>query len=73
MRSGSNACFWLENLKVKNYLGNTGIHKWEDNSKCYLKEIGSEGVNWIQLPLDWIPMIVSCQHGNELSDSKQSV
>jgi hypothetical protein len=31
--------------------------------------MGSEGVNLIQLALDRIPMMVSREHGNELSGS----
>jgi hypothetical protein len=31
--------------------------------------MGSEGVKWIQIALDRIPLIVSCEHGNELSGS----
>jgi hypothetical protein len=27
-------------------------HRWEDNIKLYLREIGIDGVNWVQLAQD---------------------
>jgi len=40
-------------------------HRWEDNIKTDLKEIGCGGVEWIQLAED---IVVTCSydHGNEL-------
>jgi hypothetical protein len=29
-------------------------HRWEDNIKMDLREIGIGGVNWIQLAQDWV-------------------
>jgi hypothetical protein len=42
-------------------------HTWEYNIKLNLQEMGSEGVNWIQLALVRIPLIVSHEHDNKLS------
>jgi hypothetical protein len=38
--------------------------RWEDNIKMDLREIGLEGVNWIHLVQDRVP-ICFCDHGNE--------
>jgi hypothetical protein len=38
---------WPENLKGRNQLGDAGLSG--DNIKMYLKNIGCEGVEWIQL------------------------
>jgi hypothetical protein len=29
-------------------------HRWEENIKMDLREIGIDGVNWIWLPQDWV-------------------
>jgi hypothetical protein len=39
-------------------------HKWEDNIKLDLREIGIDGSNWIQLAQDRVQ-----EHGNEPSGS----
>jgi len=35
----------------KKPLGRQG-HKWEDNTKMNLQEVGCEGMDWIELPQD---------------------
>jgi hypothetical protein len=45
-------------------------HRWEDNIRMDLREIGLEGVNWMHLAQDrdqW--QEGSCEHGNEPSGS----
>jgi hypothetical protein len=42
---------WLENLKKP--LGGHRL-RWENNIKTGLREIGSEHVNWIELPHDMV-------------------
>jgi len=43
--------FWLENLKGRGRIGRPRC-KWEDNIRMDLKEIGWEGVDWINLAQD---------------------
>jgi hypothetical protein len=38
-------------------------HRWEDNIKMDLMEIGIDGANWIQLAQDRVASF--CEHGNE--------
>jgi hypothetical protein len=40
-------------------------HKWEDNIKMDLRELGIDGANWIELA----QVVEFCEHGNELSGS----
>jgi hypothetical protein len=40
-------------------------HRWEDNIKMDLKEVGIDGANWIHLG----PVAGFCEHGNEPSGS----
>jgi uncharacterized protein YebE (UPF0316 family) len=42
--------FWSENLERRNLVRRT--HRWEDNIKMDLREIGYEVVDWIQLIQD---------------------
>jgi hypothetical protein len=42
--------FWLENLEGTS-LGRPR-HRWKDNMKIHLKEIGWEGVDWIYVAQD---------------------
>jgi hypothetical protein len=45
-------------------------HRWEDNIKMGLGEIGFGYVNWIHLAQDWDRWWVSsCEHGDETSGS----
>jgi hypothetical protein len=39
--------FWSENLQKTDQLGRL-MHGWDDNIKMDCKEIGYEGVEWIQ-------------------------
>jgi hypothetical protein len=41
--------FWLENLKRP---FRQPRHRWENNIRRYLKEIGWEGVDWIHMARD---------------------
>jgi hypothetical protein len=43
--------FWLEDLRGSKPLGRL-THRWENNIKVHLKEIGWEGVGWIHLAQD---------------------
>jgi hypothetical protein len=43
--------FWLGSQKIKRPLGRPR-HRWEDIFKLDLREIGIDGVNWIQLAQD---------------------
>jgi hypothetical protein len=36
----------------KRLLGRPGRHRWEDNTKMYLREMGWDGVDWIDLAED---------------------
>jgi hypothetical protein len=40
--------FWLGDRKLKSPLG-VRMHRWEDNIKLDLREIGIDGANWIEL------------------------
>jgi hypothetical protein len=39
-------------------------HKWEDNIKMDLRELGIDGANWIRLAEDRIQW-QTCEHGNK--------
>jgi hypothetical protein len=43
--------------------------RWEDNIRMGRKEIGSEGVDWIDLAQDRDGVACSCECGNEPSCS----
>jgi hypothetical protein len=43
--------FWFGEPKVRDHWGRPK-HRWEDNIKMDLREIGIDGVNWIQLAQD---------------------
>jgi hypothetical protein len=43
--------FWFENLRGKRPLG-IPRHRWEDNIRIDLREVGCEGVNWINVAQD---------------------
>jgi hypothetical protein len=43
-------------------------HRWKDNIKMDLREIGINGANWIQLAQD-SPVVCFCKHSNEPSGS----
>jgi hypothetical protein len=43
--------------------------RWVDNIKMYLREIGWDGVDWIELAQDRDPVEGSCEHGAEPSGS----
>jgi hypothetical protein len=43
--------FWSGNLRGRDKLGRPR-HRWEDNIRVDLKEIGWEGVDWIHLAQD---------------------
>jgi hypothetical protein len=45
-------------------LGRPG-HRWEDNIRMDLREIGWEGVNWINLSQDRDPWQTSCEDGSK--------
>jgi hypothetical protein len=51
---------WLERLKGKRPLGRNR-RRWEDNIKMDLREIGLEGVDWINLVQgrDWWRALVN--------------
>jgi hypothetical protein len=40
--------FWLENLKGRDHSKKTR-HRWEENIRIYVKEVGKENVEWIYL------------------------
>jgi len=44
-------------------------HRWEDNIKMDLKEIGWVNVDWIYLVQDRGQMAGCCAHGNERTGS----
>jgi hypothetical protein len=44
-------------------------HRWEDNIKMDLREIGFGNVDWIHLAQDRDRCAGSCEHGNEPSGS----
>jgi hypothetical protein len=44
-------------------------HRWDDNIKMYLREIGLRGKEWIHLGSGKGPVAGSCEHGNESSGS----
>jgi len=49
--------FWLGGLKVRDHWERPR-HRWEDNIKLDLREIGIDGVNWIQLAWDkWLAFV----------------
>jgi hypothetical protein len=39
--------------------------RWVDNIKMDLREIGWDGMDWIDLALGFGPVEGSCKHGNE--------
>jgi hypothetical protein len=41
------------------------MRRWEDNIKLDLREIGIDGVNWIQLAQDRVQWRAFVEHGNE--------
>jgi hypothetical protein len=41
------------------------IRRWVDKIKMYLREIGWDGIDWIDLALDSVPVEGSCEIGNE--------
>jgi len=43
--------FWWGKLRGKKPLGRPR-HRWEDNMKMDLQEVGCEGMNWINVPQD---------------------
>jgi hypothetical protein len=43
--------------------------RWVDNIKMDLREIGWDGMDWIDLAQDKGPVDGSCEHGNEPSGS----
>jgi hypothetical protein len=45
--------------------------RWEDNFKMYLREVGCEGADWIQV-IKKRTMATSCKHGSETSGSIKS-
>jgi len=44
-------------------------HRWEDNIRIDVREIGWECVDWIYLAQDKGPVAGCCEHGNEPSGS----
>jgi hypothetical protein len=46
--------------------------RWVDNIKIDLREIGRDGMDWIDVAQDKGPVKGSCEHGNEPSDSIKS-
>jgi hypothetical protein len=44
-------------------------HRWVDNIKMDLGEIGWDGMDWIELAQDRDPVEGSCEHGDEPSGS----
>jgi hypothetical protein len=42
------------------------MHRQVDNIKICLKEIQYEGVDWIELPCSWRPLMISYEHSTEL-------
>jgi len=46
--------FWLENLKERDQKRSLGrpMHRWKDNIRMNLREIGCEGVDWMHLAQD---------------------
>ena len=47
-------------------------HRWEDNIKMDLQEVGCGGMDWIQLARDW-DVVGTCKCGNEPSGSIKCV
>ena len=43
--------FWWENLREKRPLGRPR-HRWEDNIKMDLREVGCGGMDWVDLAQD---------------------
>jgi hypothetical protein len=43
--------FWWGKLKERDHLGRPR-HRWEDNIKIYLQEVGCRFVDWIELAQD---------------------
>jgi hypothetical protein len=53
-------------------MGRRGMHigySWVDNIKMDLRDIGWNGMDWIDLVQDRDPVGGSCEHGNEPSGS----
>ena len=44
-------------------------HRWEDNIKMDLQEVGCGGMDWIQLAQDREQVVGTCECGNEPSGS----
>jgi hypothetical protein len=44
-------------------------HRWEDNIRLDLREIGINGANWIQLTQDRVQWQSFCEHSDEPSGS----
>jgi hypothetical protein len=65
MHGGRKRCFQVlvGRPECKRSLGRPR-HRWEDNIKLDHREIGMNGVNWIQLAQDG-PMVGFCEHGNK--------
>jgi hypothetical protein len=42
--------FWWGNLRERDHLGHR--HRWEDNIKMDLEEVGCDGMDWIELAQD---------------------
>jgi hypothetical protein len=43
--------------------------RWVDNIKIHLRDIGCDGMDWIDLAQDQGPVEGSCEHGDEPSGS----
>jgi hypothetical protein len=57
--------FWLGSPKGRL------SHRWENNIKMDLREIGINGVNWIQLAQE-STMVNFCEHGDKPSGSVET-
>ena len=56
--------FWWGQLRGKRSLGRPR-HRWEDNFKMDLQEVGWWDMNWIVLAKDWDRWPELCKCGNE--------
>jgi hypothetical protein len=41
--------FWYGNLRERDHLEERPRHRWENNNKMDLKEVGCEDMDWIKL------------------------
>ena len=60
--------FLVEKPEGKRPLGRPR-HRWEDNIKMDLQEVGCGGMDWIELAQDGVQFAGTCECGNEPSGS----